>query len=141
MSKAYVIYLSVAAFCIAGLWVILSFGRSIEAPPDISGEWRVKWEQPPIFSAAEDVMKIDQSGKFIRVTFGKSQPISMKLDDPDQTRQELRTPVLKMHSDIWKLQLSGNLRKEARIDLRGASNHTGTAIRATAANSVTTNGH
>src|SRR4051794_30121735 len=98
MSRAYVIYISVAVFCIAGMWVILSFGRSIEAPPDISGEWRVKWERPPAFSAAEDVMKIDQSGKFIRVTFGSSKSISMKLDDPNATRQELRNPVLKMHS-------------------------------------------
>jgi hypothetical protein len=141
MSKAYITYICVFAFSGAALWVILTFGRSIEAPPDISGGWRVKWDRPPAFSPAETVMKVDQSGRFVHVTFGTAKPMSLKMDDPHETRQELRNPVIKMRNDLWTLTLTGNLRSEVHVNFSGPTRHTATATRVGAARTTTPNAH
>ena len=141
MSRAYATYICVFAFSIAALWVILTFGGSIEAPPDISGEWRVKWDRPPAFSPAETVMKVAQSGRFLQIAFGTAKPMSMKLDDPNGTRQELRNPVLKMKNDLWTLTLTGNLRSEVHLNLSGPTRHTASAARIGAPRPTTNNVH
>jgi hypothetical protein len=128
MSRAYVIYICVAALLIAGLWVILAFGQALEAPPDLSGTWKTKWDSPPPFADQAGRMKVEQSGRFLQVSFDKSAPMSFKLDEDFAKTRELRNPVRRMRNQEWTLSLIGNVELgDVRIELDGRAHCVGTA--------------
>jgi len=130
MSRAYLTYFCVFAAMVGGLWVILTFGKSLEAPPDLSGEWRVKWDAPPKNALEQGWMKVQQSGRFLTVSFENSMSLSMKLSDVDQAARELRNPVLRMTDGTWTMTLNGNpALGEVQLDLSGPSRHTARAMR------------
>src|SRR5438309_9251069 len=73
MRRAYLVYLLMFAMLGGGMWVILTLGSAMKAPDDLSGEWTVRWD------GATEPMRIDQSGRFFVVRFGKQPPIGMTL--------------------------------------------------------------
>jgi hypothetical protein len=86
-SSVYVIMLLVFG---GGLWLILLVGSTfLTAPPDLSGRWFLS--DSPIadtqeFDPEDKSMAIEQSGKFLRLTFPETPPIDLKMQKPEPVR-------------------------------------------------------
>jgi hypothetical protein len=140
MKRAYAIYAIVTAILIAGLWAILTFGSALEAPPDLSGTWQTKWDSPPPFASPRGEMNVQQSGRFLSISFDSSPPMSFTLDR-DQIR-ELRNPVRRMRNETWTLTMTGNpLLAEVRVDLDGPSHYAAAATSPKMNRPTTANAH
>jgi hypothetical protein len=54
---------------VAGMWMILVYGSTLEAPHDLAGEWELS---PEGRSDAEPIdMLLEQSGKYVRMRIGE----------------------------------------------------------------------
>lgn len=71
MNKASLLYGFLALALIAGTWVILKLGATLQAPTDLSGTWELRWDTPA--SDLPSSMTIEQSGLFVTATVGKNQ--------------------------------------------------------------------
>jgi Kef-type K+ transport system membrane component KefB len=101
--------------CAAGLWAIIAFGSSLEAPADLAGEWILSRVDSSI--AQTDVprrMHVRQSGQFLEVAFDGAPPTSFRLTRPiaDSPQLELRSPELLLRV------APESTADELRIDLR-----------------------
>ena len=76
MKRSTVLYL--ALFFAAGLalWGIILVGERLQPPRDISGIWHVRGDTPDVESG--EVVRIDQSGRFLTVALGKREPMEFR---------------------------------------------------------------
>src|SRR4051812_27085066 len=81
MSRSTVVYIVMVAVFAAGLWVILGFGnRALRAPEDLAGDWEVR--PPDGQGAPATPMRVEQSGRFLKITFGgERKAVTMKMLD------------------------------------------------------------
>jgi hypothetical protein len=122
MSRSTVVYIVMVAVFAAGLWVILGFGnRALRAPEDLAGDWEVR--PPDGQGAPATPMRVEQSGRFLKITFGgERKAVTMKmLDDKladEADSADLRSITLEgddrqarfrgLHrSDRWSLRIDG----------------------------------
>jgi hypothetical protein len=135
MSKAYLFYFLMFALAIAGLWVILTVGAAVPAPDDLSGDWNVRWQQPPP-GVRGDTMRVSQSGRYFMVQFGAQPAMSMTLGRTWKGADAGRMLNMKLQGEVWTLDVNGaiplgaSLRVgEVTMRLSGPSEHAGVARR------------
>src|SRR5262245_29520199 len=140
MSRAYMIYILMAATLAGGLWVIFTLGESLRAPDDLSGNWTVHWDQPPPGFAAKGKMRVDQSGRFFTVKFEDGPTLKLRLADKFRGAQEGRYLSMTLAGDAWTLNCTSSIARteprradDLRLELRGGSAYTAAAARETEA--------
>ncbi len=69
MNRAAVVYLTSIGICAAGLWAVLEFGAGRRAPIDLNGDWSLTWLEPSKEAPTAQRMMIEQSGRFVRLSF------------------------------------------------------------------------
>ena len=87
MSKATTVYLGLFALLVVGLWLILSFGSKLTAPTDLSGNWELI---SPDAKSPSGEMSIDQSGRYIQLTFDKGPQLSLHMVEDQPQRIVLK---------------------------------------------------
>ena len=136
MSRAYVIYIVMFAALAGGLLMILALGDSVRAPDDLSGDWKVVWDNALPPDAGQPTMHVDQSGRYFVVRFGGRPPMSMTLHEDWLGAPHGRRLDMKLSRPRWTLRLSGDIPlrqnsriQEVRVELVGQTTHHGTARR------------
>ncbi len=71
MSRATVVYLSMIAALVGGLWSILAVGDRLVAPEDLSGRWMAV---PPAAGGGWPAMTVEQSGQFFELAIENGPP-------------------------------------------------------------------
>src|SRR4051794_29154494 len=80
MIRGYVVYILMFVALGVGLWAVLQFGATLQAPSEIAGTWHVQWETAsPTGSGFGGTMTIDQSGRFCTVHFDGTRAMSLKI--------------------------------------------------------------
>jgi hypothetical protein len=136
MSRAYVIYFVMFGVLIGGMLLILTIGDAVHAPDDLSGEWTVEWDNAPPPESAEPKMRVDQSGRFFVVTFGRRPPMSLTLRPGWTGAATGRKVDMTLARRDWALHLTGpipmkehTLVPELKVELVGPTRHVGIARR------------
>jgi hypothetical protein len=135
MSRAWIIYILMFAVLAGGLWVILVAGGAIRAPDDLAGEWTIAWmtTPPPNGGDAPPVMRIDQSGRFFQVQFGKGNPIPMTLQRGWRGLRDGPRLDMQLAGGIWTLKIDGDIppkslrAPQVNVELIGPTRHVGRA--------------
>src|SRR5688500_18200597 len=78
MSRATVVYILVLLACATAVTVVIERGNALQAPPDLSGLWEVTDANLPLGST----LLVEQSGRFVRLTFADGLTIDAKLVTP-----------------------------------------------------------
>lgn len=110
MTRPTLIYLLVLLASGAGVMLIIERGEQLSAPPELSGEWHVLGSSSNSPSPLGDSVLIEQSGKFLRLSFEHGLEIDLKLDSLTQAAGGATTRhlnVMKFHNDKWKLTVLG----------------------------------
>jgi hypothetical protein len=108
MSRATLIYILVLAAAVGGVTLILNRGARLTAPPDVSGEWDVGRIDAASPAPADTVGKrvfIEQSGRFVRMTFEKGLQLDAKLHFEPRPHQQGVT--LRFRANDWELTAEG----------------------------------
>ena len=140
MSRAYVVYILMFLLAGGGLWVILIFGRAVNAPDDVSGAWTIEWETPAPPGAAPageaPTMRVAQSGRYFNVQFGQARPLKMTLEENWTGKRSGRQLKMHLRGQAWKLDLHGDIPSgerfrvpALRVELDGPTRHVGIARR------------
>jgi hypothetical protein len=81
MNRGYAIYVAMFVALIVGLWGILTAGSKLRAPDSLSGQWQVTWatESPTGGQQPDGTMLVQQSGRFVNVTFDDALRLKLKL--------------------------------------------------------------
>jgi hypothetical protein len=108
MSRATLVYILVLVGAIGGVMLILNRGEHLTAPPDVSGEWtvgRIDAASPAPANTVGRRVFIDQSGRFVRMTFESGLQIDAKLHfEPRPPQQGL---TLRFRAPDWELTAEG----------------------------------
>ena len=139
MSRASAVYIVMLLACVAGLWLIVRAGSGLTAPTDLSGVWRVGGEDPAVPRLLGETMHVEQSGRFVRLSFERGLQVDLKLvrearpgDDGDGGLE------MQFQGPAWTLTTLGpGGRGPLIFRLGGPEQHTFTATRGPAA----TDGH
>ena len=122
MNKPTSVYIIFALALVVGLWLILSLGSAfLTAPPDFSGRWQLLpirevsgntvGGQPPDSStdaAAEPTgMNLDQSGRFLRVTFDNGPRIDLVLAGSQVSAAVPPSLTMQWTGNPWSAVFSG----------------------------------
>ena len=75
LSRPAIVYLTMLAVLIAGLWTVLAIGRQLDAPSDLAG----KWQLTPIGPGPAQTLNVEQSGKFFQIAFEHGPQLDLKL--------------------------------------------------------------
>lgn len=91
--KSLLLYLALVGLPVAGLLGILEAGSRLQAPRDVTGEWRMN---APISSSTDSepaprTLEISQSGVYLSVTLGDGDPMRGRLRG--DTLRVVRLPV------------------------------------------------
>jgi hypothetical protein len=136
MSRAYLIYILMFAMLAAGLALIIDLGRAARAPDDLSGDWTVAWENSPPPGSDEPTMRIDQSGRFFTVRFGKRPPISATLRPGWKGARDGPALHMSLSDELWSVNLRGTYPAyeswripQVQVELVGPTRHFGVARR------------
>jgi len=136
MSKAYTVYVLMFAAAIGGLWVVLTLGKAAKAPDDLSGEWTMKWDVPPLPEFKDGPMRVSQSGRYFVVRFGAAPGIGFTLQPEWHGARDGRILQMKLHGEGWMMYLHGDIPLgerpkigEMTVILMGPIHLTGTAQR------------
>jgi hypothetical protein len=138
MSRAYLFYFLMAAILASGLWLILTYGNTLAAPQDLSGDWFVQWDEPrPGFTPSGN-LHIDQSGRFFTLRFENGPKMSLKLQNGWTGVRRGRWLNMQLAESPWTLTCTGTFPLKGaqvpqELKLQLSSPHgttTGTANRA-----------
>jgi len=108
MSRATLIYILVLVAAVGGTMLILNQGARLTAPPDVSGEWtvgRIDAASPAPADTVGRRMFVEQSGRFVRMTFEKGLQLDAKLHYEPRPQQQGLT--LRFRSSDWELTAEG----------------------------------
>lgn len=108
MSRATLLYILVLVAAVGGVMLILNRGQHLTAPPDVSGEWTVGRIDAASPAPADTVGKrvfVEQSGRFVRLTFEKGLQFDAKLHFEPRPQQHGLT--LRVRSSDWELTAEG----------------------------------
>jgi hypothetical protein len=128
-------YILMILVCGIGLTLILERGMELSAPPDLSGNWQVRGARA--VAGLGDRVTVEQSGRYVRMTFAKGRQIDLKLADagadaetPTTTATTRRRPALEFRGDDWTLAARGTVPAgPLECELRGPEPHTFTLVR------------
>jgi hypothetical protein len=116
-SYVYILWLVILG---AGLWIILGFGSLIHAREDLAGDWELTPEEPSAGSYVSH-MRIEQSGRYLRITLPQDRALRMKIVDEQLVSQrfvdhkrvtlngDATTAIFEGRSrgDLWRFSLDG----------------------------------
>jgi hypothetical protein len=108
MSRATLLYILVLVAAVGGVMLIVNRGQHLTAPPDVSGEWTVGRIDAASPAPADTVGKrvfIEQSGRFVRMSFEKGLQLDAKLHFEPRPQQQGLT--LRFRSSEWELTAEG----------------------------------
>jgi hypothetical protein len=83
-SRPTVVYVIMLGCSVVGLWVILTLGRNLKPPPNLSGQWKLT----PAGNASAKVgttMQVEQSGRFFQIAFENTASVGMRLTETRTT--------------------------------------------------------
>jgi hypothetical protein len=145
MTRAYLFYFLMAAFLVSGLWLIVTFGNTLAAPDDLSGDWLVQWDDPWSGILQSRRLRIDQSGRFFTLNFENGPKMSLKLQSDWTGARRGQRLYMRLSGNPWTVVCTGTfplkgpqVPNELTIELKNARGSTlGTATRASATLSAT----
>ena len=107
MTRAYLFYFLMTACLASGLWLILTFGNTLAAPDDLSGEWLVRWDEPRPGFAPSGKLRIDQSGRFFTLHFENGPTMSLKLQSDWTGARRGRRLFMRLAGSPWGITFTG----------------------------------
>jgi hypothetical protein len=108
MSRATIVYIVMLLACVAGVWAILRAGSRLEAPTQLSGAWSIVAEDPALIEQLGSTLTLEQSGRFVQITFQRGLSVDVKLVDgarPDPDAGRLLD--MRFEGPTWKLSALG----------------------------------
>jgi|SRR5665213_2870815 len=78
-SRPTVVYVVMLACSIFGLWVILTLGRNLKPPPNLSGQWQLTPLTPETANMGS-TMQVEQSGRFLQIAFENGASFGMQME-------------------------------------------------------------
>jgi hypothetical protein len=123
MGQSSYVYILWLVILVAGLWLIIGFGSLLHAREDLAGEWELRPESPASNLQATS-MRVEQSGRYLKITLGDGKTLKMKMVDEsiiDQRFAEHKRVTLqgddaqarfegRASGDLWRLSLDGSVR-------------------------------
>ena len=122
-SRPTIVYVVMLACTAVGLWAILAVGHHLKPPPNLAGQWRLTPETPGA-AAVGSTMQIEQSGRFLQVSFENTPQESFRISNS-------RTPGnIELCGDWGSLRFDGlNTPGSTRLTVAGPhETHTGAWI-------------
>ena len=107
MSRATLVYIAVILVSAAGLWAIVRAGQGLRAPTDLSGVWVVGGEEPAVPEHLGETVAIEQSGRFVQLTFARGLRVDVKLNDAHHEPAAGENLDLVFEGPRWKLSAFG----------------------------------
>jgi hypothetical protein len=134
MNRGYAVYIIMFAVLGLGLWAVLRFGATLQAPAEIAGTWHVQWETPsPTGAAVQGTMTVDQSGRFCTFHFDGGAPRTMSLKMVEGTalgQGDPKTPLARLTGEGYDMTLHPTAVHDAiRLEISGRDHHVGFAER------------
>jgi hypothetical protein len=108
MSRVTLVYILVLFAAAGAVTLIVNRGQRLTAPPDVSGEWavgRIDASSPAPADTVGRRMFIEQSGRFVRMTFENGLQLDAKLLFEPRPHQQGLT--LRFRSSDWELTAEG----------------------------------
>jgi hypothetical protein len=159
VTNATAIYTVMLLLLVAGMWAILAYGATLQAPPDLAGEWDLIPEEARQANGHRPVhATIDQSGRFVRLKVAGKPAIDLRIvsdTSPEQVNATGGAQVIRLTSpdgdarfestaapDVYRVSLSSPqaeaTRYTARILTRAHPRPTASAIVQAASTAPTT---
>ena len=132
MLRGYIVYILMFAVLGLGLWFVLRVGGTLQAPAEIAGEWRVRWETAsPTGMGYHGVMRIDQSGRYCTFAFDNKRTMSLKMVDGTALGgAAAELPVARLSGGGYEVTLHPTATRGAlRMEISGPEHHRGLAER------------
>jgi hypothetical protein len=132
MLRGYVVYFLMFAALGVGLWGVLRLGKTLEAPVEIAGEWRVQWETAsPTDMGFHGVLRVDQSGRYCTFEFDETRTMSLKIIDGAVLGEEhAKLPLARLSGDGYNITLHPTaIRDAVQLEITGRTEHRGFAER------------
>ncbi|MGB7156854.1 MAG: hypothetical protein WBD40_02235 [Tepidisphaeraceae bacterium] len=132
MLRGYLIYFVMFIALGLGLWGVLRVGATLQAPAEIAGEWRVRWETTsPTGSGYHGTMKIEQSGRYCTFRFDGTRTMSLKMVGGTALGQtDAQQPVARLVGGDYQMTLQRTAnRDELRLEISGRDHFRGFADR------------
>jgi hypothetical protein len=107
MSRATLIYILVLVAAVGAIMLILDRGARLTAAPDVSGEWalgRIDAASPAPASTVGQSVFIEQSGRFVRMTFANGLQFDARLLYEPSPRKGV---TLRFRATDWELTAEG----------------------------------
>lgn len=130
MSRGWTVYILMFAMFGVGLWAVLRVGSALEAPAEIAGTWKVRWESDsPTSGPEEGTLTVDQSGRFCTFHFddehGRS--FSMKMVEGSALGHEKPgRPWARLEGDGYRMTLhSTAVQDTLRLEIAGREQYRG----------------
>ena len=124
MSRATAVYVVMAVCLVAGMWVVLGFGSTLRAPPDLSGTWELAGDVslaglPPLGRG----LRVEQSGRFVRFDFAAGPVIDLKIAELREAPGGGRGAVVVLVGGPWaRVEAEGDPTTDAlRLRFTGPS--------------------
>jgi hypothetical protein len=132
MLRGYVVYILMFVALGVGLWAVLRFGATLQAPAEIAGQWDVRWETAsPTGLGYHGTMRIDQSGRYCTLEFDDARTIAMKMVEGTALgRGDAKLPLARLSGGGYHVTLSPTaVREQLLVEIAGRGNHRGLAER------------
>ncbi len=132
MLRGYLVYIITFAALVVGLWYVLRLGATLEAPAEIAGEWKVRWETAsPTGMGYHGVMRIDQSGLYCTLAFDDARTMSLKMIDGTALgKDDPAMPLARLSGDGYQVTLHATeIRDTVRLEIAGRDHYSGLAER------------
>ena len=85
MNRSSYVYILALAIFAAGMWLIIRLGSShLHAREDLAGDWELT-PTPTTDGGGTIRMKVEQSGRFFRISLPNSPPMQMKMANEEQS--------------------------------------------------------
>ena len=127
MSRATTVYVVMFVCLVVGLWVVLAYGATLRAQPDLSGTWELANDVSLAgLPSLGRTLRVEQSGQFIRFAFDQGHDLDLKvIGRREVVRNGRATNVVLLQGDPWpKVEAEGDPMTDAlRVRFVGASDN------------------
>ena len=93
ITNATAMYAIVMLVFATGMWAILAYGSTLQAPIDLAGQWELSPVHDTAIGSAPLRATIEQSGRFLRFRIGEEKPVDLRMSK-DRRSTTLSSPLI-----------------------------------------------